>query len=568
MSINFQEILKELEYRVEHGIIDLNKEEQVTKLVQILRENGISDANKMAQKARVYYSYLNEANQSLDKILKQKFTNPETGNQVTVASALGYKKSSKAYTTAKSMMGTAGYSEKDIDMVDAGPDDEEKPTKKINKPQPQQKAPQGTKLGGSDYKLDIEKEKEKPTQQSKKSNTKSLKRSESETKRQKLNDASIVNIVKNGLIPTQVRANSGAGLYAPTEKQLKSSLDFFQKRMQNPDYQLDYPKYDVSEQDIDRVQEVMINEMGKKEYSRVMGLIQKAGGVDPKLTTGEAGKQRARDIIRLYLSHGGRSAVTGEVVPFNQMQLDHRIAYSNAIKNVAEKKKKGIKTTLLEEQDRLDSPENWDLMESSINQMKNSLEPSALVNRINQKLSQSPEEKELKKLEQEVKNLREAKLLQNLVSSFSKGDYGGMNQQNIENMSADEIDVVMKAWNYWHPNTRDAIIFRRIDPNYDKKLKAKGIQIPPPDHSNTIVRGQAQKGSHRSRGEKRPVADRKRVTIEAMKKEKVLQSKKVTNITDMVLLKAIKNVDKSLKTQTSRIGTLKQTVKQQKSKKK
>ena len=57
------------------------------------------------------------------------------------------------------------------------------------------------KLGGSDYKLDIEKEKEKPTQQSKKSNTKSLKRSESETKRQKLNDASIVNIVKNGLIP-------------------------------------------------------------------------------------------------------------------------------------------------------------------------------------------------------------------------------------------------------------------------------------------------------------------------------------------------------------------------------
>jgi hypothetical protein len=60
MIINFQEILKELEYRVEHGIIDLTKEEQVTKLVEILRENGISDANEMAQKARVYYSYLNE----------------------------------------------------------------------------------------------------------------------------------------------------------------------------------------------------------------------------------------------------------------------------------------------------------------------------------------------------------------------------------------------------------------------------------------------------------------------------------------------------------------------------
>jgi len=60
MTINFQEILKELEYRVEHGIIDLNKEEQVTKLTQILRENGVSDANEMAQKARVYFSYINE----------------------------------------------------------------------------------------------------------------------------------------------------------------------------------------------------------------------------------------------------------------------------------------------------------------------------------------------------------------------------------------------------------------------------------------------------------------------------------------------------------------------------
>jgi hypothetical protein len=71
MSINFQEILKELEYRVEHGIIDLTKEEQVTKLVEILRENGVSDANEMAQKARVYFSYLNE-----DDVVKNK----KTGN--------------------------------------------------------------------------------------------------------------------------------------------------------------------------------------------------------------------------------------------------------------------------------------------------------------------------------------------------------------------------------------------------------------------------------------------------------------------------------------------------------
>jgi hypothetical protein len=71
MSINFQEILKELEYRVEHGIIDLTKEEQVTKLTEILKENGVSDANEMAQRARVYFSYLNE-----DDVVKNK----KTGN--------------------------------------------------------------------------------------------------------------------------------------------------------------------------------------------------------------------------------------------------------------------------------------------------------------------------------------------------------------------------------------------------------------------------------------------------------------------------------------------------------
>jgi len=71
MSINFQEILKELEYRVEHGIIDLTKEEQVTKLTQILKENGVSNANEMAQKARVYFSYINE-----DDVVK----NRKTGN--------------------------------------------------------------------------------------------------------------------------------------------------------------------------------------------------------------------------------------------------------------------------------------------------------------------------------------------------------------------------------------------------------------------------------------------------------------------------------------------------------
>jgi hypothetical protein len=164
MSINFQEILKELEYRVEHGIIDLNKEQQVTTLAEILKENGVSDANEMAQKARVYFSYINEApkKQPLDKVLAQKFLNPETDREVTVASALGYEKNKKAYGIAQGMMRTAGYSNKDIDMVDTAPGDEEVPVAKPNTFGKEK----GAKLGGGDYELDIEKDKKsKPVQQ-------------------------------------------------------------------------------------------------------------------------------------------------------------------------------------------------------------------------------------------------------------------------------------------------------------------------------------------------------------------------------------------------------------------
>jgi hypothetical protein len=134
MSINFQEILKELEYRVEHGIIDLTKEEQVTKLAEILKENGVSDANEMAQKARVYFSYINEIEEAnpvskVDKILQSKVRNTDTGNDITVQSALQYKNAKNkgqraAYGQAVNLLKKAGVSDKDLGGL----------SKKTNKP--------------------------------------------------------------------------------------------------------------------------------------------------------------------------------------------------------------------------------------------------------------------------------------------------------------------------------------------------------------------------------------------------------------------------------------------------
>jgi hypothetical protein len=150
MIEKFDDILLELSYRV--GIVDLTKEHQVTELINILKENGYDNAFELGQKARVYFSYLNEAKQDIKQVLAKTFTNPDTGNDVMVATALGYDKKSRAYGIAKGMFNTAGYSEKDIDMVDAGPEDEEKP----NKP---------GKLSAVDFATDLEKEPQKDNKQ-------------------------------------------------------------------------------------------------------------------------------------------------------------------------------------------------------------------------------------------------------------------------------------------------------------------------------------------------------------------------------------------------------------------
>jgi len=187
MSINFQEILKELEYRVEHGIIDLTKEQQVTTLAEILRENGVSDANEMAQKARVYFSYINEApkKEPLDKVLAKSFKNPETGNNVRVASALGYDKKTQAYNIAKGMMKKSGYSEKDVDMVDTTDDDAEQPIKG--------KSVFGKGKGANVF--------DKGTSKTPSKSGKTFVPSKEDIARKQLDDKKLLEIVKFGLIP-------------------------------------------------------------------------------------------------------------------------------------------------------------------------------------------------------------------------------------------------------------------------------------------------------------------------------------------------------------------------------
>lgn len=539
MIPNFKEILSELSYRVDGGIPDLNKETHVNHLIDILRENGISDAAHLAQKARVYFSYIDEAKQSLDKVLGQTFKNPETGNNVKVASALGYDKKTQAYNIAKGMLKKSGYSDRDIDMVDTAPGDEEQPIKG--------KSVFGKGKGGNVF---DKPKKEKPT------NTKTFVPSKEDIQRKQLDDKKLLEIVKFGLIPTSEKKLKGAGVFDPTEKQLLALKEVTEKQIKDPSYRLPLPKYNVSEEHIDRTIEVMKKELGK-DFAKVKQSITKAGGVATELTTGEAGVQRFRDIVKLYLSNGGRSVVTGEVVPFNQMQLDHHIPYSNAGKIVAEKKKKGIKTTLLAEQDRLDSPDNWDLIETPLNQLKNSLEGSALLDRVVKKLSASPDDKELVRLKNEIVAIRREKLQEYFIKSVGAGDFSGINEDTLKKMNPDERMALMKAWNYWHPNVMEFNTIMKIDPTYEKKLKKMGINPPPPDNKFHIDRYQAGKGV-RARGVRRPVPEEVKVVASTMVKAGVkLQSTKNLDITNSILDKGRQMVEKEAGARQQQIDLIK-----------
>jgi len=114
MNFNFDDILSELRFRVEGGVIDLTKENQIKELCNILNENGIPDAYEIANRARVYFSYVNEAdkptkaNDILNKVVKYKDTKGND-HEVLVKTALTYKDSKNqgqqlAYQAAQKLL--------------------------------------------------------------------------------------------------------------------------------------------------------------------------------------------------------------------------------------------------------------------------------------------------------------------------------------------------------------------------------------------------------------------------------------------------------------------------------
>jgi len=560
MIPNFKEILAELSYRVDGGMPDLNKESHVNQLIDILRENGISDAAHLAQKARVYFSYISEAKQSLDKVLTQTFKNPDTGNNVKVSSALGYDRKTQAYNIAKGMLKKSGYSDKDIDMVDTKPGDEERPNKKSS---PKVVTPNTISVSGAEKRAGKSKTTQEPEQ---------YQPTETQTAIFKGKKAELLDVIQKGFLGGEKKITSGVGAFEPDEEQLQALVEVTKKQLKNPSYRLKLPNYKIDDTDIDLALSVVENGLGQDAYQKWVKQVTNAGAVDTFLTSGTKpgsnGYNRFRAIVRKYMEQGGRSAITGKFVPFNRMQLDHHVPFGSAGQAVNDKKKKGIKTTIEAEKAKLDTAPNWDLMETSLNQFKNSLEGNDLINKAMKKLNMNPDEKELKKIKDEIKTLGRTQLFSNLITSFGKGDYSGFSEETLGNLNSEDLQLVAKAWNYWHPDIKqnDTKNFAAADPNYLTKLKKAGIDIQKRDPS-FVVRYKAQIGGSRSRSQAKKPDVMKDDLYNGMKKAGIGLSKKESIGANTALAKAILSVQTKSKELKDREKELKGRLKPSNTKK-
>lgn len=161
--MNIDAILEELSYRIDTGIVDLSDAKHFVVLQDLLTENGVNNANEIAEKAMLNFIQLKEKQEytaarekELANILKQKINNPETKKPIQVSTALGYGKGHPAYAPALQMLKSRDFSEKDIDLIDAEPEEEIPSSRKKGK------APEPKKLGGAEFASSAEKRKAKP----------------------------------------------------------------------------------------------------------------------------------------------------------------------------------------------------------------------------------------------------------------------------------------------------------------------------------------------------------------------------------------------------------------------
>ena len=146
---------------------------------------------------------------------------------------------------------------------------------------------------------------------------------------------------------------------------------------------------------------------------------------------------RFSNCLKHYLQTGGKSTITGEVVPFSEAQLDHVTSLDNG----------GV-----------DGPENWEWMESRFNQFKGALSDEDVMNKIKKDLDKSPDEDTLKVLNQSFRKYSKEAIINYYDNKFKDGGNAGLTEESINKMNGSNISALIKGWNKSHPDGSDFFV--------------------------------------------------------------------------------------------------------------
>jgi len=329
-----------------------------------------------------------------------------------------------------------------------------------------------------------------------------------------------------------VRLKSGGGSNSPSTQDVKDLQTFTEKRMEQDKRRLEaqekgeefdeepyvHPSIiqrEINDETLDKSIDYLKENLEEKDFENLIKRFAKGGAVPrhltklTKLKKGEdgypglnkesPGYKRAREIIRLYVKNDAKSPVTGKPLPLSHMEPDHRLPFTTAESDVVEsgkfkglslKTKKPADGNSLQEimkkrkeqlsdydkkviaaleplQAKYDDPNsNMDLMSGPVNQFKGSLINDKLLNSIRKKLAENPEEK---RLIDEYTSERKRLITKYHRDSVENGGVPPYHEYLIRNADTVETNAMMKAHNYYHPDSKTITMYLKGD-------KAKGIE--------------------------------------------------------------------------------------------
>tara|TARA_R110002020_G_scaffold86040_1_gene212219 strand:- start:1384 stop:2658 length:1275 start_codon:yes stop_codon:yes gene_type:complete len=230
----------------------------------------------------------------------------------------------------------------------------------------------------------------------------------------------------------QSTEESGVGRFNMSKEDLQTYQDYLNDKKPK------LPNYDIGEDEVNEVIGVLKSTLGG-DYQRMVQRVKRKGDPPKEYSVGEKGQKRFFEAIQHYMSTGGKSSITGQVVPFSETQLDHVVSLDNG----------GV-----------DGPENWEWMESRFNQFKGALSDEEVMTKIKKDLKKSPEEDELKTLEQSFRKYAKQAQIDFYSNKFKEGGTAGLTEESINNLTSPNLNAVIKGWNENNPEDTEFFIPR------------------------------------------------------------------------------------------------------------